>query len=722
MKNSGKFRPLFRAPLIILLALAVPGAPTAHAATPGTFGEATARLALDASGNVYIVGTSNVAWLGTNPVRAFQGGTDAFVAKLNPNGALVWLTFLGGAGADRGNDIAVSGNAVYVVGTSYSAWGTSPTRAYSALNDAFAARLDAASGALQWHAFLGGAGDDYGTGSALDGDGNIYVAGTSSATWASPLRAYSALHDAFAARLNPSGALQWNTFLGGAGIDEGADIATDAGANVYVIGSSSDAWGAGAVRAYSAGWDAFAAELNGSGALQRFTFLGGAGQDCGYAIVADAGGDNLYAAGGSTATWGVGSLRVYSAWWDGFAVRLNGSGALQWNTFLGSEWSDASHSLALDGSGNLFVVGAGDDGAWGISPARAYNAGYDAHVAKLNTDGVLQMLAFVGGEGDDFGAGMAVDTSGNLFVAGVNDTLWGAPVQSYGDAPQAFALKMSGSGALQWHTFLGGEPYRLYLPLILRGVASDAGQWPAAVPGGGLPRLSGLAHGAHFLAAAQILNYGSDGDDTQIELGTEDPDIIIQYGRGGDDTQFILGGSGDDWIEQHGEEGNDNQAIFAGSGNDWVYQLGGDGDDIATIDAGSGDDWVFQDGGIGNDDITTRSGLGNNYLYQNGGPGADKLKLDGGGGDDLVRINSGSGNDTLTYNVSEGADQVFIDGGTGRDTLTINAGIETLTLLNAQGQVLFQQGTGGSAITVRNMECITVYGLNGEVLFSQCGF
>ncbi|RCK72157.1 MAG: Alkaline phosphatase [Anaerolineae bacterium] len=436
-------------------------------ASGGRGGGASSRVAVDASGNVYVIGTSGAAW-GANPVREFQGRTDAFVARLDANGALQWFTFLGGAKADYGGDIAVSGSEVYVVGTSYAAWGASPVRAYTALNDAFVAKLNATNGALLWHAFLGGAGDDYGNGIALDVSGNVYVAGTSSASWGTTMpRPFGDLHDAFAAKLNASGALQWNTFLGGAGIDEGADIATDASPNVYVVGSSTDEWGSGAVRAFTiGGWEAFAVELNASGALQWQTFLGSAEQDQGYAIVADAAGDRIYAAGSSTASWGM-PQRAYSAWWDGFAVRLNGNGALAWNTFLGGGWCDVADGIALDGSGNVYVKGSGD-AAWG-TPVRDYSSGYDVYAIQLDpTTGAGQMLAFVGGEGDDFGDGIVIDASGNLILAGVNDVVWGTPVQSFGDAPNSFALKLDGSGALQWNTFFGGVPWATYLPLIRR--------------------------------------------------------------------------------------------------------------------------------------------------------------------------------------------------------------------------------------------------------------
>jgi hypothetical protein len=95
--------------VLFLLALIGPGAfpsSAAHIAAgagmasadslPGSGVEsARSRIVVDASGNAYVIGTSDAVW-GTNPVRPFQGGSDAFVARLSPSGALQWLTFLGG--------------------------------------------------------------------------------------------------------------------------------------------------------------------------------------------------------------------------------------------------------------------------------------------------------------------------------------------------------------------------------------------------------------------------------------------------------------------------------------------------------------------------------------------------------------------------------------------------------------------------------------------------
>jgi hypothetical protein len=371
---------------------------------------------------------------------------------------LSWNTFLGGSSDDYGYGIAVdtSGN-VYVTGQSYATWG-SPVRPYAGSGDAFAAKLNN-SGALQWHTFLGGSVNDHGSGIAVDSSGNVYVTGDSYATWGSPVRPFAGgTFDAFAAKLNNSGALQWNTFLGGSGTDEGNGIAVDASGNVYVAGTSNATWGS-PVRPFTEFVyhpDAFAAKLNGSGALQWDTFLGGSAEDHGLGIAVDTSG-NVYVVGESNATWGS-PVRPFngSGYYDAFAAKLNGSGVLQWNTFVGGSSDDYGQGIAVDASGNVYVTGY-SLASWG-SPVRFYAGGVDAFAAKLNGSGVLQWNTFLGSSTYDWGNGIAVDTSGNVYVAGYSSATWGSPIRPFGGGSyDAFAAKLNGSGALQWNTFLGGS-------------------------------------------------------------------------------------------------------------------------------------------------------------------------------------------------------------------------------------------------------------------------
>ena len=260
-------------------------------------------------------------------------------------------------------------------------------QAYTASpNDAFAAKLDS-SGALQWNTFLGGSGNDNGYAIAVDGSGNVYVSGHSVATWGSPVRAFTPGTDAFAAKLNSSGALTWNTFLGGSGSDFGYAIAVDGSGNVYVGGDSTATWGS-PVRAYTSGTDGFAAKLGNDGSLTWNTFLGGSGTDSGYAIAVDSSG-NVYVGGVSDATWGS-PERAYTSGNDAFAAKLNSSGALLWDTFLGGSGSDSGYGIAVDGSGNVYVGGV-SDATW-CSPVRAYTALNDAFAAKLGTAGTFFVI------------------------------------------------------------------------------------------------------------------------------------------------------------------------------------------------------------------------------------------------------------------------------------------------------------------------------------------
>ena len=411
----------------------------------GTGSERGRGIATDASGNVYVIGESNITW--GAPVQANSGGGDAFVARLDAvTGALTWNTFLGGANSDIGRSIATdaAGN-VYVTGRSLAAWGA-PVRAYSGNFDVFVARLNAANGVLTWSTFLGGGSGDDGFGIATDAGGNVYVTGLSNATWETPIRAFTVGgSNAFVARLNAAtGVLTWNTFLGGGAGEVGQGIATDAAGNVYVTGSSTGAWGT-PVLAFVGSGDAFVARLVATtGVLTWNTFLGGVGVDVGLGIATDAAG-NLYVTGYSEAAWGT-PVRAYSAGADAFVARLAATGALTWNTFLGAAGTDEGNGIATDTAGNVYVTGA-SNATWG-TPVRAYTSGFDALVARLNAaSGALAANTFLGAAGSDEGFAIATDSAGNAYATGFSSGTWGTPVRAHSGSDDAFVARLAASAA-----------------------------------------------------------------------------------------------------------------------------------------------------------------------------------------------------------------------------------------------------------------------------------
>jgi hypothetical protein len=129
-------------------------------------------------------------WTGSTDfpaVAAYQamsggGGRDAFVAKLNPaRSALIFSTYLGGAGIDSGNGIAIDGSGVYVTGSTTSANFPVANPFQSVLTggqDAFVTKLNAAGSTIVYSTYLGGWTDARGSSIAVDSSGFAYVAGT----------------------------------------------------------------------------------------------------------------------------------------------------------------------------------------------------------------------------------------------------------------------------------------------------------------------------------------------------------------------------------------------------------------------------------------------------------------------------------------------------------------------------------------------------------------
>ena len=200
---------------------------------------------------------------------------------------------------------------------------------------------------------------------AVDGSGNVYVAGFSDATWGSPVRAYTA-GSMPSPRSSPRPARSPGTPSSAAAAPTSATaIAVDGGGNVYV---------AYATNHVQPGGRAFVAKLD----RGRRAHLGHSprnGVDC--FGDGDRGGwrrQRLPGGGQSARQLGQPGAPPHGGSHDAFAAKLTTDGVVTWNTFLGGQRrTDNGVAIALDGSGNIYV--AGDSHAtWG-SPVRPYTAG-----------------------------------------------------------------------------------------------------------------------------------------------------------------------------------------------------------------------------------------------------------------------------------------------------------------------------------------------------------
>ena len=217
----------------------------------GYQGDYGSAIAVDSTG-VYIVGTTQSRGFPTynaifpNLHNEPNWDQDAFVTKISPTGnTLIYSTFLGGSGYESGGAIAVdSAHAAYVVGTTYQSpdfpvagAGRSTLNGYQ---DAFLTKIDPSGTQLLYSGYLGGSGGDWGSGVALDQQGNPYILISTCSTDlpVSPGRQpYPGGCSAFLMGLDSPGENRFSTYLGG-GDDWGGGIVMDANSNVYVVGST----------------------------------------------------------------------------------------------------------------------------------------------------------------------------------------------------------------------------------------------------------------------------------------------------------------------------------------------------------------------------------------------------------------------------------------------------------------------------------------------------
>ncbi len=415
-------------------------------------------IAVDAAGNTYIVGWTQSPDFPATPgafdrTGAASNNLDVFVAKLNPTGtALVYATFIGGSNFDWGRAIAVdaAGNA-YIAGQTKSSdfpvTGNAFQKTLAHLNcprcgidnyDAFVAKLNPSGTGLVYATYLGGASSiDDALAIAIDSAGNAFVAGeTSSPDFPTTAGAFrrtdSGGDDTFVAKVNPTGsALVYSTYVGGTQEEFPTKIAVDLSGNAIVYGNTSSADFPTTPGVFdttqNGAFDGFLFKLNPAGAaLVYSTLFGGSGFDSSGGMALDSGG-NIYLSGTTASPdfpTTAGSLQPVCTGSDGFLTKFNPTATtLIYSTCLSGAFTSA---VALTPAGNLWFTGSSTGGFTTTPDAgqRFPAAGPSGPVAnaiigELNAAGSALLYAtYFGGTGGDGGADIALDPSGNVYIAG----------------------------------------------------------------------------------------------------------------------------------------------------------------------------------------------------------------------------------------------------------------------------------------------------------------
>jgi hypothetical protein len=407
-------------------------------------------LCATSDGGLLFAGTTNTnlaSLFGKTPAYGYGASTEILIAKLDSAGGLDWYGYLGEAGAQSVRAVTETSDGAFVIaGTSNTAInnlrGKGPLYSYQGSGDWFISRIDA-RGALQWFSFFGDAANsDAPLGIDATVDGGAVIVGTlrdgapafAGLTPVHPPSGAGVL-DVFAVKIDAAGQIAWHTFLGGAAANEVAQAVARTADGGYVIGASSDAdipsidgktplnpilvGGASA---------ALALKLNASGALQWYTFLGGAGDEIWRSVSAMDNGDAVFAGLAQVdipSVQGQAPINASTATEDFLAARYDPNGALRWYTFLGGGGFDDASAVVQTRDGGVVVggyAGANIPGLSGKTPNNPYTASTDAMLAQLDGFGRLQWYTFAGGAGAAATGRLVASRNGGFWFLGYSSS------------------------------------------------------------------------------------------------------------------------------------------------------------------------------------------------------------------------------------------------------------------------------------------------------------
>lgn len=399
----------------------------------GSDRESGGSVAIDAQGNIYLTGSVGSSGIfngaGGHDVSYNGGFYDAFLIKFNSAGSRLWATYYGGTGSDYGTSVAVdaSGN-VYMSGTTESAADIASgghDNTYSGgTEDVFLVKFNSA-GTRQWATYYGGTKWDRGGHVAVDQSGNVYLAGSTLSETDIAFNGddntigAATTNDAFLAQFNSAGVRQWATYYGGADGEIGTDVATDATGNVFLVGYTC---------AFSTDCDAVLVKYDAAGNRAWVNTYGPGGateSDYAYDVATDAAG-NVYIAGHTSSTTGIASGGFQNAHSGGLAneaylVKFAPNGSRIWGTYYGFTSNDYGTGVAVDATGNVYFSGytssSSNISAGGFQTN--FGGGYDGFLVKFNSSCGRLCATYYGGTGSDYGNDVAVSAlSGNVLVSG----------------------------------------------------------------------------------------------------------------------------------------------------------------------------------------------------------------------------------------------------------------------------------------------------------------
>jgi hypothetical protein len=325
---------------------------------------------------------------------------------------------------------------------------------------------------LQFSRLYTGSGDEEGHGVAIKSSGDIYLVGSTNSSPMSTDGTYNAFIYAYTADGTP----KKGVIIGGNGEDRGRDVALDNSGNVWITGRTTstnfptvNAWRSN----NGGGTDAFAVKYNGDlNTLSVSTYVGGSGYDGAYSLDVDDIGNAIIVGYTESTNFPTVSTIVppfqpaLAGTRDAFIVDIPSTGGVaNTSTYFGGTGVDEAYGIRIDKDGKILLSGITTSTDLPTSNAMQSSSGgdSDAFVAKFNpTADLLHYSTYIGGSaGDASYGGLAVDASGNAYVAGrtfsPNFAVVNGIQGTYGGAMDGFLVKLNASGQRVYSTFLGGS-------------------------------------------------------------------------------------------------------------------------------------------------------------------------------------------------------------------------------------------------------------------------
>jgi Beta-propeller repeat len=395
-------------------------------------------VAVDDTGNAWVVGSST----GKFP-KAHSGvsrrATTAFLAQVDHRGAVVYATQFGTASTAATAIVRAVDGKLDVVG-----WSNGPdefpgtTDDNAGKTDAFVRQYDADGDHVWTHRF-GSSEADEALGVATDAGGNLYVVGSTGGAMPGAPEAASSDGDGWIAKYAPDGTLAWVHQVATDRSDSITGVTAVPGGGVTVVGQTQgDLAGAGSNHGYS---DIFVAHYGANGTRAWLKQIGTQYYDAGSAIASDASG-HLFVVGntpGALPGW-AGRTEFYG---DAFLLELDDTGDQVAVKEFGVEGRDIANAVAVDAQGDVFVTGDTEGRLRGVPETNSY--GTDAFVARFapaaHHDGLRTAWIHQIGAGTvASGTGIAVTADGTVTMAG-----WaGGPIAEaghYGGATDALVAR-----------------------------------------------------------------------------------------------------------------------------------------------------------------------------------------------------------------------------------------------------------------------------------------